>query len=72
MNRCFTLLFKLIKKRCICNYMSITPPNFFVKFTNAKSKWPPLLQCFYDFNSKKLGFDVPFKKLEITNIINLV
>ena len=28
-------------------------PTFFVTFTSAESKWPPLLQCLYDINYKK-------------------
>jgi hypothetical protein len=41
-------------------------------FTNAKSKWLPLLQCLYNLNSKKLGFDIPFDKLEAKHIPNLI
>jgi len=48
------------------------PQTFFVTFSSAKNKWPPLLQCLYDFNSKKLGFNMPFDKLEIKHIVNLI
>jgi hypothetical protein len=50
----------------------LNPSTFFVTFISAKSKWLPLLQCWYDFNSKKLGFNVPFDKLEIKHIANLI
>jgi hypothetical protein len=58
----------VLKKRCICNDMSIKPPTFFITFISAKSKWFFLLQSLHDFNNKKLRFDVPFDKLEIKHI----
>jgi hypothetical protein len=48
------------------------PPTFFVTFTSAKNKWHPLLQCLYDFNSKKLGFNMAFDKLEMKHIVDLI
>jgi hypothetical protein len=48
------------------------PLTFFVMFISAKSKWLPLLQCLYNFSSKKLGFNVPFDKLEIKHIVDLI
>jgi hypothetical protein len=31
-----------------------------------------LQQCLYDFNSKKLGFKVPFDKSETKHIVDLI
>jgi hypothetical protein len=47
-------------------------PTFFVTFNSAKNEWLPLLQCLYDFNSKKLGFNMPFDKLEMKHIVDLI
>ncbi len=48
------------------------PPTFFVTFISVESKWPLSLQCLYEFNSKKLGFDMLFDKLEMKHITNLI
>ncbi len=48
------------------------PPLFFVTFISVESKWPLSLQCLYEFNSKKLGFDMLFDKLEMKHITNLI
>ncbi len=50
----------------------LNPPTFFVTFISVESKWPSLLQCLNDFNSKKLGFNMPFDKLETKHIANLI
>ncbi len=44
----------------------------FVTFTSAKSTWPLLLKCLYELNSKKLGFNIPFDKLEPKHVVNLI
>jgi hypothetical protein len=48
------------------------PLTFFVTIINVESKWPSLLQCLNDFNSKKLGFDTSFDKLKTKHIANLI
>ena len=48
------------------------PPTFFVTFTSAESKWPPLLQCLYDINYKKIALKVPFDKLASKHIADLI
>ncbi len=47
-------------------------PTFFVTFTNVESKWLPLLKYLYDLNSKKLGLNIPFNKLEPKHVIDLI
>jgi hypothetical protein len=47
-------------------------PTFFVTFMNVKSKWIPLLKCLYDLNNKKLGFNIPFDKLEPKHVANII
>jgi hypothetical protein len=61
-----------LKKGVFAIICQLGPLTFFVTFTSAKSKWFPLLQCLYDFNSKKLRFDMPFDKLETKHIANLI
>jgi hypothetical protein len=48
-------------------------PTFFVTFfTSVESKWLLLLKCLYDLNSKKLGFNIPFDKLEPKHVVDLI
>jgi hypothetical protein len=61
-----------LKKYVFPMICQLGPLTIFVTFTSAKSKWPHLLQCLYDFNSKKLGFDAPFDKLEMKHIVDLI
>jgi len=68
----FTWLFKLIKKKCICNDSIIKPPNIFVTFTSVESKQLPLLKFLYDLNSKKLIFNIPFDTLEPKHVTDLI
>jgi hypothetical protein len=72
MNTYFIWLFKSIKKDVFALICQLSPLTFFVTFTSAENKWLPLLQHLYDFNSEKLGFDVPFDKLETKHIANLI
>jgi hypothetical protein len=48
------------------------PPTFFVTFASVESKWLPLLRCLYDLNSKKLGLNIPFKKLTPKHVVDLI
>jgi hypothetical protein len=57
-----------LKKKVFAMICQLGPPTFFVIFISVESKWPLLLQCLYEFNSKKLGFDMLFDKLEIKHI----
>jgi hypothetical protein len=50
----------------------LSPPTFFVTFISVENKWLPLLQFLYGFNSKKLGFNMSFDKLETKHIANLI
>jgi len=43
-----------------------------VAFTNAESKWFPLLRCLYDLNSKKLGLNIIFDNLKPKHVANLI
>ncbi len=48
------------------------PPTFFVTFINVKSKWLLLLKCSYDLNSNKIGFNIPFDKLDTKHVADLI
>jgi hypothetical protein len=48
------------------------PPTFFGSFTSVESKWLPLLKCLYNLNSKKLGLNISFHKLEPKHVIDLI
>ncbi len=48
------------------------PSTFFITFTSVEIKWLPLLKCLYDLNSKKLGFNILFDKLEPKHVANLI
>jgi hypothetical protein len=41
-------------------------------FTSVESKWLLLLKCLYDLNSKKVGFNIPFDKLEPKHAVDLI
>ncbi len=61
-----------LRKDVFAMIWQLGPPTFFVTFTNAESKWLPLLKCLYDLNSKKLGLNIPFDKLEPKHVANLI
>jgi hypothetical protein len=61
-----------LRKDIFTMICQLGPLTFFVTFISVESKWLPLLLCLYDFNSKKLGFDMPFDKLETKHIANIV
>jgi hypothetical protein len=48
------------------------PPTFFVTFNSVESKWLLLLKCLYDLNSKKIGLNIPFDKLEPKHVANFI
>ncbi len=68
----FTWLSKSIKKRCLPNDSTIRSPTFFVTFISVESNWLLLLKCLYDLNSKNLGLNIPFDKLEPKQVANLI
>jgi hypothetical protein len=43
-----------------------------VTFTNAESKWFPLLKNLYDLNSKKLGLNILSDNLKPKHVANLI
>ncbi len=43
-----------------------------VTFTSVQSKWLLSLKCLYDLNSKKLGHNIPFDKLEPKHVADLI
>ncbi len=68
----FTWLSKLIKKRCICNDLTIRSSTFFITFIGVESKWLPLFKCLYDLNSKNLGINIPFDKIKPKHVANFI
>ncbi len=61
-----------LKKDVFAMIQQLDTPTFFVTFMNVKSKWIPLLKCLYDLNNKKLGFNIPFDKLEPKHVANII
>ncbi len=61
-----------LRKNVFAMIRQLGPPTFFVTFTSAESKWPPLLKCLYDLNYKKLALNVSFDKLESKHIVDLI
>ncbi len=61
-----------LRKDVFAMIQQLGPPTFFVTFIIVKSKWLPLFKCLYDLNSKKLGFNIPFDKLEPKHVANLI
>jgi len=61
-----------LKKDVFAMTQQLGPPTFFVTFINVKSKRILLLKCSYDLNSKKLGFNIPFDKLEPKHVADLI
>jgi len=61
-----------LRRNVFAMIRQLGPPIFFVTFISVESKWFPILKCFYDLNSKKLGFNISFDKLEPKHVTNLV
>ncbi len=61
-----------LRKYVFAMIRQLGPPTFFITFTSAESRWLPLLRCLYDLNSKKLGCNIPFDKLEPKHVANVI
>jgi len=61
-----------LRKDVFVMIRQLGPSTFFVTFTGVESKWLPLLKCLYDLNSKKIRFNIPFVKLELEHVVDLI
>jgi hypothetical protein len=61
-----------LRKNVFAMIWQLAPLTFFVTFTSVESRWLPLFKFLYDLNSKNLGLNIPFNKLEPKHVVDFI